>query len=182
MLARNEEKSIIDIRLLAEQLDLSPEETQMICRRLFWKIAEAQGAFGQEVRAVAEGSNIDESTARVLAELLARDMRKPIPPAKETLAMRASEVAENAREKMGELKDRVSKGVSSIDVGSLREDGAVKVAELRERAANVDVGEIADQAKELGGKATSEMQGLVERVRGRFKRSERIEPTAELEG
>lgn len=181
MLPRNEEKSIIDIRLLAEQLDLSPEETQMICRRLFWKIAEAQGAFGQEVRAVAEGSNIDEMTAHVLAELLARDMRKPIPPIKETLAMRASEMADDAREKIGELKDRVSKGVSSIDVNSLREDGADKVAELRERAANVDVSEIADQAKELGSKATSGVQGMVARVRSRLKRSERVEPTAELE-
>lgn len=182
MRTRNEEKSIIDIRLLAEQLDLSPEDTQVICRRLFWKIAESNGALGQEVRAVAEGSNIDGSTARVLAELLARDMRKPIPPAKETLAMRASEVAEDAREKMGELKDRVSKGVASIDVESLREESAEKVAALRERAANVDVSDIADQAKELGSKASSGMQGLVERVRGRFKRSEGVDQAAELEG
>lgn len=182
MRERKEEKSIIDIRFLAEQLDLSPEETQMICRRLFRKIADCQGALGQEVRAVAEGSNVDPATARVVAELLARDMRKPIPPARESLGMRASELADDAREKMNELRDRVSESISSIDMGSMREDGAEKIAELRERAANVDVSEIADQAKEFGNKASTGMQGMVDRVRNRFKRSERIAPAAEFDG
>lgn len=107
MTERNTDKPIIDLRLLASQLDLDPEDTQMICRRLFWKIAEAQGAFGQEVTAVAEGSNIAPSTARALAELLARDMRKPIPPVHVSIGMRASEFAEDTREKVSDLKDCV---------------------------------------------------------------------------
>lgn len=181
MTDRNENRPIIDIRFLAEQLDLDPEETQILCRRLFRKIADAQGAFGQEVRAVAEGTSIDASTARVLAELLARDMRKPIPPARETLAMRANEIADNAREKVSDLTDRVSQGVASIDVGSLREDGALKVAQLRERAAEVDLSEATDQAKEFGHKAASGVKGLVGRVRNRFKTGEPVQPALDRE-
>ncbi len=177
MLERNSNRPIIDIRLLAKQLDLGPEETQMICRRLFWKIAEGQGALGQEVQAVAEGSNVDPATARVLAELLARDLRRPIPPTNETLGMRASELAEDAREKISELEDRVTASAGSIDVASLREDGAQKVAQLRDRAAEVDVSEVTDQAKEFGHKAANGVKGLVGRVRSRIRGDEPA-PTA----
>lgn len=171
MIERANTRPIIDIRLLASQLDLDPEHTQIICRRLFWAIAEGQGPFAQELKAVVQGTGSAPSTARALAELLARDMRAPIPPAKESLGMRASEFPEDAREKVSELKGRVTSSVASIDVGSLREDGAKKVVQLRNRAADVDVSEVTDQAKALGHKAASGVKDLVGRFRNRFKGS-----------
>lgn len=174
-------KPIINLHVLADRLGLPPKDIQLICRRIFSVLSKGEGALGQELRAVAEGTDAEPKAVFELLEFLAGEMRKPVSPRQESLRERASDLADDAREKVVELKDRVSKGVASIDVASLREDGAEKVAELRERAANVDLTEIADQAKELGNKATIGVQGMVERVRSRFQRSERVEPTAKLE-
>ncbi|MEO1220622.1 MAG: hypothetical protein AAFY42_04625, partial [Pseudomonadota bacterium] len=71
-----------------------------------------------------------------------------------------------------DLKDRVTSGVASIDVEALKEGGAEKVAEMRDRAAEFDGGEVADRAKELGHRAASGVKDLVGRVRNRLKHSE----------
>lgn len=172
-------KPIIDVYALAEQLDIAPRDTQIICQRLFWRIAEANGAVKEELHAAAHGTNVQPKTIRVLAELLGRDMRRPLSAPPETLGERVSGLADDVREKAAELKDRVSEGVASIDVATLRQDGAEKVAELKDRVAQVDVSEIGDQAKELGDKAIGSARSFVGRVREKFKAEPQVETASD---
>ena len=73
--------------------------------------------------------------------------------ARMTLSPRKAKAAVEARQKASEIADRLAKGMTSIDIASLRKEGSDKVTKLRERAATIDTAELKGDAKELGDKA-----------------------------
>ena len=149
----SETKPIIDIHALAKCLDLPPEKAKQLGETFFASLAGRKASLSDALLAASRSAKVKPKQLTEMLGLIAEDFARPLPEAPASISERLSSAADDARERANETIERISKGVSSVDIGALRKEGADKVAELRERAANIDTGELTDQAKELGDKA-----------------------------
>ncbi|GMN14976.1 hypothetical protein MTsPCn7_27570 [Altererythrobacter sp. MTPC7] len=163
----SEAKPIIDIQAVAERLQLSPEKAKQLGETFFAGLAGRKGSLSDALLAASRAAKVKPKQLTELLSAMADDFARPLPEAPASIGKRLSNAADEAREKASETVDRISKGVSSIDVAALRKEGSDKVAELRERAANIDTADLSDQAKELGDKATDGARDLA----GKLSRS-----------
>lgn len=155
---------IIDINALAERMQLSPERTKQAGERFFASLSSKEASLSEALIATSRTTKVKPKQLVAMLNHLAEDFAQPLPVASASITERISNAADDAREKAKETVEHISKGVSSIDIGAMRKEGADKVAELRERAANIDTAELTDQAKELGDKAMDGARDLAGKV------------------
>ncbi|QUL38361.1 hypothetical protein [Erythrobacter sp. JK5] len=162
-------KPIIDVHALAERMAITPEEAQRLGERFFTSLAKAESSLGEALIAASRNSRVRPKQVKGMLDLFAADFRAPLPPETESLGERVSDLASDARDRLTGMKDRVATGIAAIDVAALREEGGEKVARLRQRAAEIDVAEIGDQARELGARAVDGARDLAGQVRNKVK-------------
>ncbi|MEO0464843.1 MAG: hypothetical protein AAF127_17105 [Pseudomonadota bacterium] len=155
---------IINIHALAERMELSPEKAKQIGETFFASLAGRKTSLSDALLAASRSAKVKPKQLTEMLGLIAEDFERPLPEVSASISDRLSNAADDVREKAHETIERISKGVSSVDIGAMRREGADKVAELRERAANIDTAELADQAKELGDKAMDGARDLAGKV------------------
>ena len=164
--------SIINVRALAQQMGTDPEETRVVAERFFASLAGAEGDLSEALIAASHGSQVKPKQVKSILDHLASDLCHPLPDTAETLSERVADLAGGARSHLSTLADRVTTGVASIDVAELRKDGAQKLAELRDRAAEIDAADIGQQIKGYGEKALEGARDLAEKIRPNAERAD----------
>lgn len=160
-------KPIIDFHALAERMELSPEKAKRLGETFFSSLTDRRASLSTALIEASRSAKVKPRQLTQLLSVMAEDFGRPVPKAGTSLSERLSGAAGDAREKASETVERIGKGIASVDIGALRREGADKVAELRERAANVDTTDLTDQAKELGDKAIEGARDLA----GKFGKS-----------
>ena len=160
----SEPKPIINIHALASRMDMSPEKARQVGETFFASLAGRKASFSDALLAASRSAKVKPKRLTEMLGFMAEDFALPLPQTPASISERISSAAEDARDKATETIERISKGVSSVDFDAMRKEGSDKVAELRERAANIDTGELAGQAKELGDKAMDGARDLAGKV------------------
>lgn len=155
---------IINIHALAELMGSEPEDVKRAGQQFFTRLSSRDGGLSDAMIAASRGSKVKPKQMKSMLDLFAEDFKKPLPEQPKSLSERLTNAVEDVRDKASETVERITSGVASIDVAALRQEGADKVAELRERAAAVEASDLADQAKEMGDKAITGARDLASKV------------------